>query len=151
MTCTESQHRDQVRWGPLTQDTCATYKASSLTQEPAGWPGSWSRCRHGRTVSQDEVGTSRRNDKNQKAAWKQPQKAFTSNALSHTMLGWGNTQMLSLKTKHCAELRLRTSRETKSQNPPRASCTSFTISLFFPAAMPVRPTALPRRRDATRV
>lgn len=53
----------------------------------------------------DEAGTSGRSDKNQKAACKQPQKAFTSNALSHTMLGHRNTQTLSLKTKHSTELR----------------------------------------------
>lgn len=53
----------------------------------------------------NEAGTSGRSDENQKAACKQPQKAFTSNALSHTMLGHRNTQTLSLKTKHGTELR----------------------------------------------
>lgn len=52
---------------------------------------------HGRTESQDEVGTSGHNDKNQKAAYEQPQKAFTPNALSHTTLGCGDIQTLPLK------------------------------------------------------
>lgn len=53
---------------------------------------------HGITESQDEVETSGCNDKNQKVDYKQLQKAFTPNALSHTMLGGGNIQTLSLKT-----------------------------------------------------
>lgn len=67
----------------------------------------------------DEAGTSGRSDENQKAACKQPQKAFTSNALSHTMLGHRNTQTLSLKTKHGTELRPNTRKgemESKSQD-----------------------------------
>lgn len=44
------------------------------------------------------VETSGCNDRNQKVSYKQPQKAFTPNALSHTMLGGRDIQTLSLKT-----------------------------------------------------
>lgn len=87
MTCTESQHWDQVPSGSL------TFKTHGLNTGLLVTEGS-----HGRTESQDEVGTSGHNDKNQKAAYEQPQKAFTPNALSHTMLGRGDIQTLPLKT-----------------------------------------------------
>lgn len=71
----------------------------------------------GRTGSHNEVGTSGHHDENRKATCKQPQKAFTSNALSHTLLGRGDIQTLTKNSKPCAELMLRTRGEKIKPKP----------------------------------
>lgn len=99
----ESQHRDQVpsrHWCPRLHPGASRLAGFLLIEGP-----------------KDEAGTSGHSDENQKSACKQPQKAFISNALSHTMLRHRNTQTLSLKTKHSTELRLNTWKGEMKSNP----------------------------------
>lgn len=88
------------------------------------------------------MGTLRHSDENQKAACKQPPKAFTSNtsnAISHTTWTQGYPNSFTKNSRRCAELMLKTLEGRKeSQNYPGASFTSFTIASVFPAAMLVR-------------
>ena len=98
----------------------------------------------------DEAGTSGRSDENQKAACKQPQKAFTSNALSHTMLGHRNTQTLSLKTKHSTELRPNT---WKGEMKSTSQDSSFNVLHLppLPCGRTAQTSVWPWRRGATLV
>lgn len=142
VTCLESLHRDQVAWASSpSRHTCHTQgffphpgarrlAGLLVTEGP-----------HGRTGSQGEVGALGHQEEHQIAAWKQPQKAFTS---SHTTLRRGNTQVLLLGTKHCKTGAENTGGGDVRSKPSQNQLSELHHPPCPPTTTPVQPQRCPR-------
>lgn len=104
----------------------------------------------GRTGSHHAVGTLGRSDENQKAARKQPQKAFTSNALKpHNARTRGHPNASTKNSKHCRTDAEKTWGEKIKPEPSQGQLESFITPPLLPAA--VGRAGMQWRRETTLV